>query len=97
MPYKCSPAKIPPLQLSPNHCCSMGSVGLLGEDYPGYFPMGDTRALAALLSRAERDPPFYAGLEEACRRRAPLFHPEREREAWAALLREVAAPGQSPR
>jgi len=30
MPYKCSPAKIPPLQLSPNHCCSMGSVGLLG-------------------------------------------------------------------
>lgn len=27
---KCSPAKIPPLQLSPNHCCSMGSVGLLG-------------------------------------------------------------------
>ena len=25
-----------------------GSVGLLGEDYPGYFPVGDTEALAAV-------------------------------------------------
>src|SRR5262249_44099359 len=30
-----------------------GSIGLLGEDYPGYFPVGDTQALADLLWRAE--------------------------------------------
>ena len=31
-----------------------GSVGLLGRDYPGYFPVGDTAALARLL-RPDRD------------------------------------------
>ena len=36
-----------------------GSVGLLGEDYPGYFPVGDTEALARLLGRAETDADFY--------------------------------------
>src|SRR5262249_30194510 len=36
-----------------------GSVGILGADYPGYFPVGDTRALAALLQRAENDAQFY--------------------------------------
>ena len=34
-----------------------GNVGLLGADYPGYFPVGDTRALARLLERLEREPP----------------------------------------
>ncbi len=29
-----------------------GSVGILGADYPGYFPAGDTDALAVLLARA---------------------------------------------
>ena len=35
-----------------------GNVGLLGPDYPGYFPVGDTRALARLLQRLEREPRF---------------------------------------
>jgi glycosyltransferase involved in cell wall biosynthesis len=26
-----------------------GSIGLLGADYPGYFPVGDTEALATVL------------------------------------------------
>ncbi len=30
-----------------------GSIGLLGPDHPGYFPVGDTAALTALLARAE--------------------------------------------
>lgn len=66
-----------------------GSVGLLGEDYPGYFPVGDARALAALLTRAEREPAFLAALGEHVRALAPLFAPERERDALAALLAEV--------
>jgi putative glycosyltransferase (TIGR04348 family) len=39
-----------------------GSIGLLGEVYPGYFPVQDTAALAHLLHRAETDAAFYASL-----------------------------------
>ena len=68
-----------------------GLVGMLGEDYPGYFPVGDTEALAALLLRAETDPAFYASLVEGCRRRASRVDPARERAAWADLLAELPA------
>ena len=67
-----------------------GSVGLLGEDYPGYFPVGDTRALARLLHRIESEPDFLRELREWCVGLAARFHPDREREAWASLLREIA-------
>jgi putative glycosyltransferase (TIGR04348 family) len=65
-----------------------GSVGILGEDYPGYFPVGDTRALAALLERAENDAQFYRTLKKSCQKLRPLVHPARERESWRRLLRE---------
>jgi putative glycosyltransferase (TIGR04348 family) len=39
-----------------------GSIGLLGEAYPGYFPVQDTAALSHLLHRAETDTAFYASL-----------------------------------
>jgi len=67
-----------------------GSVGLLGPGYPGYFPVGDTRALARLLLRAETDPRFYAGLRCGMRRLARLVRPGRERAAWASLLAELS-------
>lgn len=66
-----------------------GSVGLLGADYPGYYPVGDTAALRDLLLRAEADPAFSAELEARCAARRTLFTPERERDAWASLLREL--------
>lgn len=66
-----------------------GTLGLLGRDYGGYFPVGDAKALAALLRRAEDEPDFLAGLEAAVRAVAPRFAPRREREAWAALLDEL--------
>jgi putative glycosyltransferase (TIGR04348 family) len=66
-----------------------GSVGLLGGDYPGYFPVGNTAALAALLTRAETDAKFYKRLRVSCRRLRPLFRPARERESWRRLLREL--------
>jgi glycosyltransferase involved in cell wall biosynthesis len=71
-----------------------GSIGLLGPDYPGYFPVGDTAALAALLHRAETDAPFYAALAAWCARLEPLADPARERRSWERLLQELAAPGQ---
>lgn len=66
-----------------------GSVGLLGRDYPGYFPVGDTAALARLLRRIETDPKFLARLRDAVTRRAPLFKPSREQAAWKRLLKEL--------
>jgi glycosyltransferase involved in cell wall biosynthesis len=68
-----------------------GSVGLLGDDYPGYFTVGDTQALAALLRRAETDRGFYSALQGCCRAVAPLVDPARERRLWRDLLRECAA------
>lgn len=68
-----------------------GNVGLLGDDYPGYFPVGKTAALAALMVRAERDAHFYRALQRALRRAAAHFDARREKNAWRALLREVTA------
>ena len=70
-----------------------GSVGLLGEDYPGYFPAEETRALAQLLEKVEQEPDFYQALSAWCARRAPLVHPDREHQAWASLVREVSPLG----
>jgi len=67
-----------------------GNVGLLGPDYPGYFPVGNTAALARLLSRVEADPRFVARLRRAIARHAPLFRPAREIAAWRALLAWLA-------
>ncbi|MBI3024570.1 MAG: TIGR04348 family glycosyltransferase [Candidatus Tectomicrobia bacterium] len=67
-----------------------GSIGLLGGDYPGYFPVADTPALASLLERAEGDPAFYRELRERCLRLKPLVAPGRERESWRDLLDEVS-------
>ena len=66
-----------------------GNLGLLGEDYAGYFPAKDTEALAALLWRAETDPGFLAHLDAQCRARRPLFAPDREKEAWRHLLSDL--------
>ena len=72
-----------------------GSIGLLGRDYPGYFPVGDTAALARLMRRAEDEPTFHAALERQRAKRAPLFAPEREKEAWRGLLARLA-PAEQP-
>lgn len=64
-----------------------GSVGMLGDDYPGLFPVGDEAALAELLDRAEHDRGgFYRELGRRIRELQPHYRPERERESWAELL-----------
>jgi putative glycosyltransferase (TIGR04348 family) len=68
-----------------------GSVGLLGRDYPGYFPVGDTRALTRLLQRIETDAEFLRRLQRAIARRAPLFRPGREKAVWQKLIGEMTA------
>ncbi len=66
-----------------------GSVGMLGEDYPGYFPTGDTLALTKLMGRLETDRAFERDLRRRCALKRPLFRPARERRSWADLLRSL--------
>ena len=68
-----------------------GNVGMLGEDHPGLFPVGDRVALARLLERAETSRGFLAELEGCSRERAWTTDPELEVESWRALLAEVLA------
>ncbi len=63
-----------------------GNMGLVGPDHPAYFPPEDTGALAALLRRTESEPGFLDHLARHGAARAPLFAPERERDAWRRLL-----------
>jgi putative glycosyltransferase (TIGR04348 family) len=66
-----------------------GNIGMLGEDYPGYFPFGDAAACAALMARAETDSRFMKQLTAACAKRAKLFAPEREAAAIGAVVARV--------
>ena len=68
-----------------------GNVGLLGDDYPGYFEVGDTAALTSLLERSEGDASFLDELRRAIRARQPRFTPEAEIEAWRKLLDAIEA------
>lgn len=75
-----------------------GNVGLLGRDYPGYYPVGDEHALARLLAKAETDGIFYALLEEHCEARKRLVMPEGELSALEELIGEARrALGPDPR
>ena len=70
-------------------------VGNPWDDWParsglyGYFPAKNTRALRALLLRAERDPAFVAEFAAQGAARRYLFTVERERAAWAKVLEAV--------
>ncbi|TCS34756.1 putative glycosyltransferase (TIGR04348 family) [Paucimonas lemoignei] len=63
-----------------------GNRGMLGEDYEGYFAVGDSAALAQAIARAAADSVFYKRLAEQCQARAFLFTPEREEAAVQQLV-----------
>jgi putative glycosyltransferase (TIGR04348 family) len=73
-----------------------GHLGLVGDDYPGTFAVGDSAGLAELLARAESDPDFYRTLAEACRERVHLTDPAQELASWRALLAETLAESHDP-
>ena len=60
--------------------------GLLGDDYPGYFPVRDEQALADLLLKAETDPEFLQDLESRVARLAARFTPDREQASLEQAL-----------
>ena len=63
-----------------------GSIGLLGEKYPGYFPYRGTKSLAKLLHRAECDKDFHNQLILLSNNKRKLFRPANEVTAWRELL-----------
>jgi putative glycosyltransferase (TIGR04348 family) len=66
-----------------------GNAGILGEDYPGYFEVGDTTHLARLLTLVETSPRYHSELKEWIRSLAPLIDPSREQQAWSDLIEEL--------
>ncbi len=73
-----------------------GNVGMLGADYPGYFPWGDAAALAALLRQCREGMDAGAGmllrLQAKSALRAPLFAPTTEQAALLSLLQDLNPP-----
>ena len=66
-----------------------GNIGLLGRDYPGYYPVRDEAALARLLERAETEPAFLKTLERHGRKLKPLFRPAHERASLKRIVNAV--------
>jgi putative glycosyltransferase (TIGR04348 family) len=73
-----------------------GNVGMLGPAYPGYYPVGDTEALARLLLRAATRPRFYDRLKGWCVGLQDRFHPDTESLAWERLLAALTDQGEPP-
>ena len=67
-----------------------GSIGLLGEDYAGYYPVENEDALAEILLKAETDKTFYKQLEQQCISRQGLFTTQKELTGWQNLLIKIA-------
>jgi len=67
-----------------------GNIGLLGNRYAGYFPVGDEQALSRLLSRVVGDVAWRKRLESAVISRQRLVDPVLERRSLAKLIADLA-------
>jgi putative glycosyltransferase (TIGR04348 family) len=63
-----------------------GNLGMLGEDYAGYFAPGDAAELARLVERSVLDARLTARLRRQCAARAHLFAPAAERAGLLDLV-----------
>jgi putative glycosyltransferase (TIGR04348 family) len=68
-----------------------GNIGMLGQDYEGYFELGQANQLAALIERAQSDLAFFDRLVNQCARRAALFKPANERAGVLKLAADLLA------
>ncbi len=68
-----------------------GNVGMLGRDYPGFYPLGDAPALARRIARAAGERSYRVRLRAALRARRARFAPRAERAALAAVIDEALA------
>ena len=63
-----------------------GNVGMLGDDYSGYFEWGNHAELAALVKRCAADQTFLEELKYQCLQRSPLFMPTQEKHLVINLV-----------
>ncbi len=76
-----------------------GNLGLLGDDWPATFEVGDDAALATLIERVRDEPAMLADLRQRAAARAPLFAPEAERTALMRVVRgliDASSPRSDP-
>lgn len=66
-----------------------GTIGLLGKDYPGLVPVGDSESLASWLAELEAAPDLLQDLAERVRQRQAITAPAAEREAWSEVLKRL--------
>ena len=69
-----------------------GNLGMLGDDYPGYFAVGDAAGLAASSSARVMIPRFLASLAPHATRALRRFTPAAERAALIAAVERAHAP-----
>ncbi|MFM9884551.1 MAG: selenoneine biosynthesis selenosugar synthase SenB [Burkholderiales bacterium] len=67
-----------------------GNIGMLGANYPAYYPLGDAKALAAMIERTRCDARFYARLQRHIARRRALFVPSLEARGVLAAVHAAA-------
>ena len=67
-----------------------GNIGMLGEDYNGYYAVEDKRKLAMLMQRLETDRGFCAALKKQCAARLPLVHEKREAASLGKLVKDIS-------
>jgi len=63
-----------------------GNIGMLGEDYAGYFSADSATELGELMHRVCSDEVFLAKLEQQVQQRSKKYSRENERKGWLALL-----------
>ncbi len=66
-----------------------GNIGMLGEEYCGYFSVGKVQALKDLLLRCEFDSLFLNRLKGSCEQQRHKFSPNVELKAWNDFLSEL--------
>jgi glycosyltransferase involved in cell wall biosynthesis len=67
-----------------------GNIGMLGQDYAGFFTVGDAHELATLILKFKNEPAFVAQLQRQCAARAPLFEPALERSGLITIVQEFS-------
>ena len=66
-----------------------GNVGLLGNNYSGYYPVGNTKELRKVILKAETDNAFFQSLTKQCNSIKSLFTIEREQKSWRKLIKNI--------
>jgi glycosyltransferase involved in cell wall biosynthesis len=67
-----------------------GNIGMLGEDYAGYFSAESKQELADIMQRVISDADFLAMLREQVRVRKKKFTRENEKQDWMNVLKIIS-------